>query len=100
MGYNGFPRGVEDTEERLGHRPTKHLFVCHAERNALDNSPGSVEDCYLYTTLLPCAECSKSIVQRGIKAVFTYKDDREDTFNWETTRQIFYESGITLVEID
>jgi len=39
VGYNGFPRGVIDAPYRYQDRPTKHLFVAHAERNALDNSP-------------------------------------------------------------
>jgi dCMP deaminase len=51
MGYNGFPRGVHDTDERYEHRPLKHLLVSHAERNALDNSPLTVEGCTLYCTL-------------------------------------------------
>ncbi|NBS37508.1 MAG: cytidine deaminase, partial [Actinobacteria bacterium] len=47
------------------HRETKLLFVCHAERNALDNSPMSVEGCIMYVPLMPCNECAKSIIQRG-----------------------------------
>lgn len=38
LGYNGFPRGVEDKKSRYEDRATKLLFVAHAERNALDNA--------------------------------------------------------------
>ena len=100
IGYNGFPRGVLDTEERYEDRPTKHLFVAHAERNALDNSPMSVEGCTLYVPLLPCNECAKSIIQRGIKKVVSYQPDREDTFNWDITKQMFREAGVELCLID
>ena len=41
LGYNGFPRGVEDTPERLNDRPTKYLMVQHAEVNAILNGSGA-----------------------------------------------------------
>lgn len=98
-GYNGFPTGIEDLEDRYLDRETKHKFVCHAERNALDNAYRSVEGCTLYSPLKPCHECAKAIVQRGISRVVCYKPDREDTFNWDITDIIFRESGVTLDEI-
>lgn len=68
-GYNGFPRGVADTPERLNDRPTKYLHVVHAELNAILNARGSVEDCTLYLTHQPCAECAKAIIQAGLLRV-------------------------------
>lgn len=100
LGYNGFPRGVNDDESRYNDRDVKRLFVAHAERNALDNAPLMVEGCTLYVPLLPCNECAKSIIQKGIVAVVTYKPDREDNFNWDITRQMFREAGVVLLELD
>ena len=104
LGYNGFPRGVEDTPERYDDRPTKHLFVAHAERNALDNSPMSVEGCTLYVPLMPCSECAKSIIQRGIARVVSYVPAREGVnFNWDITETMFAEAGVEfnlLVRVD
>ncbi len=101
IGYNGFPRGVRDIESRYEHRETKHLFVAHAERNALDNAPHSVEGCTMYVPLKPCAECAKSIVQKGIAKVVTYKPDRDGTgFNWYITDVIFKEAGVEVTELD
>ncbi len=60
LGYNGFPRRIQDLEERYSNRETKLKLVCHAERNALDNTPISVEGSTLYATLFPCNECCKS----------------------------------------
>ena len=77
LGYNGFPRGVDDNADRYYDKPTKYAFVCHAERNALDNSPGSVEGATLYATLFPCNECCKSIIQRGIREVVTFAPQYE-----------------------
>jgi dCMP deaminase len=34
-GFNGFPRGIADTPERLNHRETKYALVAHAELNAI-----------------------------------------------------------------
>lgn len=98
IGYNGFPRGIKDLPERYNNREQKLLFVCHAERNALDNAPCSVEGCTLYIPLLPCNECAKSIIQNGIKKVVTYKPTREDKFNWDITRTMFQEAGVSLYE--
>ena len=73
---------------------------CHAERNALDNSPMSVEGCTMYVPLLPCNECAKSIIQRGIRMVVSYNPTREDTFNWAITKRMFVEAGVDLWLID
>lgn len=100
MGYNGFPRGVEDLEERYENRPVKQLFVAHAERNAIDNARTSVEGCILYTPLEPCSECAKTIIQRGIKKVITYKRNDIPHFHWDVTRQMFKESGVTVFYLD
>lgn len=100
MGYNGFPRGVEDLEERYENRPVKQLFVAHAERNAIDNARTSVEGCILYTPLEPCSECAKTIIQKGIKKVITYKRNDIPHFHWDVTRQMFKESGVTVFYLD
>lgn len=78
IGYNGFARGVEDTEERLMDRETKLKLIVHAEHNAILNSVGSVRgyDMYVYPTMMVppcCPECSKAIAQSGIKRVLSYK---------------------------
>lgn len=101
VGYNGFPRGVDDTVGRYEDRPTKHLFVAHAERNALDNAPLMVDGCTIYVPLLPCNECAKSIIQKGITRVVTYVPERDGNgFNWDITKKMFKEAGVMLVEID
>lgn len=102
MGYNGFPRGVSDTAERYENRETKMLFVCHAERNALDNSPLSVDGQTMYSTLFPCSECAKSIIQSGIRKVVSYNPGPigEDPFNWTTTVKMFKEAGIETFFVD
>lgn len=97
LGYNGFPRGVHDAGTRYEDRAIKHMFVAHAERNALDNAPLMVEGCTMYSPLLPCNECAKSIIQKGIACVVSYDPDREDTFNWHVTMTMFKEAGVQLI---
>lgn len=102
LGYNGFPRGVDDTKkERYENRETKYKFVVHAERNALDNAPLMVDGCTLYVNLLPCHECAKSVIQRGIRRVVapTPKNIGENPYNWDVMKTMFEESGVKLIEI-
>lgn len=66
MGYNGFPRGVDDTEERYATKSVKYKLVVHAEANAILNSTSSVRDKMIVTTRYPCSDCAKLIVQSGL----------------------------------
>lgn len=97
MGYNGFPRGVADHAHRYEDRDTKYKFVAHAERNALDNAPLMVDGCTLYVSLLPCNECAKSIIQKGIARVVARSADHSGNgLNWDITREMFEEAGISV----
>lgn len=90
-GYNGFPRGVEDSEERLNNREVKYKHVVHAELNAILNSRGSVEGCTLYVTLEPCTECAKAIIQSGIRRVVLPQiSDAEARRRWGDDQTIAY----------
>ena len=48
VGFNGFPRGIEDND-RLNQRGTKYMNIVHAEMNALIHADRSVDGCILYT---------------------------------------------------
>ena len=68
-GYNGTPAGFENVCEEDDH--TKP-YVLHAEANAITKvarSNNSSEGATLYITTSPCMECSKLIIQSGIKRV-------------------------------
>jgi dCMP deaminase len=102
LGYNGFPRGVHDCAERYNDRSTKLQFVAHAERNALDNAYIDVDGATLYSTLYPCSECAKGIIQRGIRQVVTSKewhDSHADRFRFDVTQQMFEEADVEVVLI-
>jgi len=68
-GYNGLPRGVEDTPDRLKHRALKHAMVRHAEQNAISFANASLEGATLVCTHPCCSQCAAAIIQAGIKHV-------------------------------
>jgi len=101
QGYNGFPRGVKDTDNRYNVREEKYKYVVHGEMNCIYNacnSGVSLNGATLYVTGLPvCSECAKGIIQVGIsKVVMEYPKDIPD--NWKEsmilTQQMFDEAGV------
>jgi len=69
-GYNGTPAGFENVCEDQNN--ITKLYVLHAEANAITKvakTNNSSEDATLYVTTSPCIECSKLIIQAGIKRV-------------------------------
>lgn len=83
MGYNGFPRGVEDSEERLNNRELKYQLVCHGEVNACIQAGHQARGCTLYvypSFMLPpiCAECAKVAIQSGVRGIVGYNPNPED----------------------
>jgi len=103
VGYNGFPSGVCDHEERYAERAVKYKFVSHAERNALDNVSQDVTGCTLYSTLQPCPDCAKSIIQKGIAEVVTIIDETrkellDEFMNYSYI--MFKEANVCIYRID
>ena len=83
-GYNGTPSGFENICEDELTGKTKP-YVLHAEANAITKVAKSANNCdgaTLYITAAPCIECSKLIIQAGIKRVVYLDDYRsEDGLN-------------------
>jgi dCMP deaminase len=77
-GYNGTPAGFDNCCENTDGET--HWYVLHAEANAILKVAKSTNNCInstLYLTLSPCKDCSKLILQAGIKRVVfmnIYKD--------------------------
>lgn len=95
-GYNGTPsRFSNDCEDADGNT---QWYVLHAEANAitkLAKSTQSSEGSTLYITLSPCRECSKLIIQSGIKKVI-FKEEYRET----SGLKILKEAGISLLRLD
>ena len=87
-GYNGTPSGFENVCEDE-HNLTK-AYVLHAEANAITKVAKSANNCdgsTLYITAAPCIECSKLIIQAGIKRV-VYSDDYRSEEGLELLRRV------------
>lgn len=73
-GFNGLARGVQDLLIRMDRKHGKYLWTEHAERNAIYNAARagvSLEGCSLFVTSLPpCADCMRGIIQVGVVEVF------------------------------
>lgn len=77
-GYNGTPSGFSNTCEN--EEGETHWYVLHAEANAIlkvAKSTNNTEGSTLYLTHSPCKDCSKLILQSGIKRV-VYMDAYKD----------------------
>lgn len=116
-GYNGFPRGVEDSEERLKNRNIKYELVVHGETNCIFNAARngiSTLDSILYVPGTPCCNCCKSVIQAGISKVVIHKSYNKiwwenckragqseswaDKSKWSNT--MFEEAGVKIEEYD
>ena len=101
VGYNGMPRGCSD-DEFPWTRPDKHLYVCHAELNAILNANNfaMVNGSKLYCTLFPCNECAKIIIQLGVKNIIYHDDKYHDRDNYAASRRMLASAGIKYEEYE
>ncbi len=99
IGYNGMPTGCDDDVmpwERSGDPlNTKYFYVCHAELNAILNySGGSLKGSRVYVTLFPCNECTKAIIQSGIKEIIYLSDKYANTDSTIASKRMFDLTGV------
>jgi len=99
-GFNGFPRGVNDTLARYNDREQKYPLVCHGEENAILHAARigvSVKGCIAYCTWPPCTRCARSLAQVGI-AEIVYPAGVEIPDRWkadfEMSSSLLKEAGV------
>ena len=83
-GFNGFPRGISDDNDRLTDREKKYPLICHAEENAIMHAARigvSLKGSTAYVTWPPCSRCARSLIQAGIKEV-VYSTAEEVPERW------------------
>ena len=105
-GYNSFPRGLKDYEAERQQRPEKYFWFEHAERNAIANAAKkgiSTNEGKIYCSYFPCSDCAISIIEAGIRKLYTTEPD----FNhhkwgesWRISETMFKESGVDVEYID
>ena len=105
VGYNGMPIGCNDNEFPWNNKEgsletTKYAYVVHAELNAILNSTQNLHNCTIYVSLFPCHECSKAIIQSGIKEI-VYADDKYfGTPSSIASRRMLESSGVVIRQVE
>lgn len=92
-GFNGTPAGFENVcEDENG---LTKPYVLHAEANAITKvakSGNSSDGATLYVTTSPCIECSKLIIQAGIKRVVYH-----DQYHKDDGLELLKRAGIEII---
>ena len=108
MGYNGLPRGIDETIKERWERPLKYKLTEHAERNAIYNaaqSGTSLKDSIWVVSMFPCADCARGIIQSGCKMLISLKledsgsKERIERWkkDWEISLMMLKESGLNII---
>ena len=114
-GFNGFPRGIKDTPERLNDRDLKLKIVVHAEMNAVlwaARRGFSVKGTTLFLAAEdstgyrwggpPCTRCAVELIQAGIANIVSLleKPDNKWAEDLAFSRTLLWEAGITYREVE
>lgn len=98
LGFNGFPRGVDDKHHNREHKLLKTL---HAEDNALSFANKSTDGCTIYITHPPCSSCAARLIQHGIVRVVHPEPIAEFLSRWEKSclvaLEMFNDAGVEVV---
>ena len=100
QGYNGFPRGIDDSLTRYLRKEEKYKLIVHAEMNVIYNASyngSSLDGATLYVWGLPvCSECAKGIIQTGITRVVMPQQTVPERWqaSWKITQEMLTEAQI------
>ena len=103
MGYNGFPRSIQDIQENYENRDYKYKRIIHAEANVLKQvTPKDCAGATLYTfPFQPCSVCALQVVNYGVKRVISTQPPQDKLERWaedfELTKELFEEAGVKLI---
>ncbi|CAG8447780.1 11333_t:CDS:2 [Racocetra fulgida] len=77
-----------------GYNETKYPYVVHAEANAIIHARQNCRGFSLYTTLFPCCECAKLIIQAGIKHIFYSHDKYNEKEEVMAAKRMLKDAGV------
>lgn len=102
VGFNGFPRGVEDSSFLIENRDAKLLRTIHAELNAILAAKEPLNGYSIFVwPFQPCAQCAAAIIQSGIKEVYCPYNDHMAQERWsesfKAALQMFDEAGVITI---
>lgn len=99
-GYNGLARKIEEKPERhVRETGMKWLWSVHAEVAAITNAARvgtAIDGCTIYTSVHPCADCAKAIIQSGITKVVTraIPEDSNWAQSFAVSKEMLSEAGV------
>lgn len=105
-GYQGFPRGVNDTPGPRHLKPERWYFVAHAEENAITQAARTGTPLYgctmIVTALFPCCACARMIIQAGIiRVVSAQLPTAQQNPRWveeaKKSKAMFSEAGVEVL---
>jgi len=101
-GYNGFPRKINEIDNKRWLKPEKYVYVVHAEANGIYNACRngvSLNNSICIVTFFPCSTCTKALIQVGIKEIITIKPDfKHETYgkDFKYSLEMLKEAGIII----
>jgi dCMP deaminase len=99
VGYNGFPRGLDD-QLLPTQRPDKYHWMVHAERNALSNCVVRPDNGIAYVTGQSCNDCLIALWQEGIHKVYMSKNHGTKLFDDEAKKRFDLFVQMSKIEIE
>jgi dCMP deaminase len=102
LGYNGFPRNIDEHAEERHERPSKYLWTEHAERNTIYSAARlgvPLKGCRMYVPWFPCMDCARAIVQVGVTELIAFQPDFNDPrwgSDFRSAIELFQEAGVSL----
>jgi dCMP deaminase len=103
MGFNGFPRKVNEKKIERWERPEKYFFVCHAEQNGIYNAcrhGTPLNNSICIVTLFPCTNCTKGLIQVGITTLISKEPDMNHErwgIEFKYSKLMLEEAGIEII---
>jgi len=105
-GYNGFPKNISDSFDRLMDREQKYEMTVHAEINAITTAAlhgVSTEGASAYITFNPCSRCAAVLINAGIDSVYVSTANDIPTRwleNFILASKLLAEAGVDYQTID
>ncbi|WP_316207352.1 deoxycytidylate deaminase [Bradyrhizobium sp. SZCCHNR3118] len=102
VGYNGFPRKIAHTPERLTDREVKYGLVQHAEENAIDYAREQLDGYTIYRwPFLSCKKCALRIINKGMsRVVAPLVNNPRWADSFKAAQDLYTEAGVTCDLID
>ena len=106
VGFNGFPRGVDDDPARYADKTAKYALISHAEQNLVAQAAYAGHSLKGATVVLsglyPCSSCAKSLIQAGVRRIITPPPEVDTKWAYEAgwASLMFEEAGVEVVHTE